>query len=146
MESSGTQTWSALLQADADRPVTVAVFAQPHEAHLARLRLEVEGIPSELQGEHMAGLAWPPAAGIQLRVRRWQETVARRVLAECEPRESSADWITGDLDAPRCARCGSLRVRAALGSGGGWLARTLALPFLRRRADCRHCGHRWNAA
>jgi DNA-directed RNA polymerase subunit RPC12/RpoP len=146
VESSGTQSWSALLQADADRRVTVAVFGQPHEAHLARLRLEAEGIESEVHGEHMGGLAWPPAAGIELRVRRWQEDLARQVLAECEPRASSADWVTADLDAPRCPRCGSLRVRPALAAGGGWLARTLALPFARRRADCRHCGHRWNAA
>jgi hypothetical protein len=136
VESSGTQTWSALLQAEADRPVAVAEYAQPHEAHLARLRLEAEGIPCDLQGEHAGGLAWPPAAGIRVCVRRWQEPLARRVLAECEPRASSADWVTGDLDAPRCPSCGSLRVRP-------WLARSLALPFLRRRADCRHCGHRW---
>ena len=157
MEPTGHQSQVTMLQAEADRLVTVAVYDQPHEAHLARLRLESEGIECRLHGEHMGGLAWPPARGVHLRVRRWQEPAARRVLLDCEPRESSADWITGDLEAPRCPRCGSLRVRPPLGRTrtsaadvrrrrGGWLAQLATLLFPRRRAGCRHCGHRWTPA
>jgi DNA-directed RNA polymerase subunit RPC12/RpoP len=136
---------AALLQAEADRRVTVAWFDQPHEAHLARLRLEAEGIDCALEGEHAGGLACPPAASVRLRVRAWQEPAARTVLSACEPRPSSADWVTGELDAARCPRCGSLRVAEPLRPRRGprWRWLELSLPFARSHARCRHCAHRW---
>jgi hypothetical protein len=147
VKPTGTQSQVAFLQAEAERPVTVALFHQPHEAHLARGRLESEGIHCALRDELMGSLAWPPDMGVRLCVPAWQAEHARRVLAACEPRESSADWVTGELDALRCPRCGSLRVRIAPArSGSGWRLLGLPLPFSRRRAGCRRCAHRWTPA
>lgn len=147
MEFDGTQSQAAFVQAGADRLVAVALYPQPHEAHLARLRLEADGLRCVLQGEHMSGLAWPPASGVRVLVPAWQRDAAQRVLAECDAQTGSANWVTGDLDATRCPRCGSLRVRDARvdasGRGFRWRVLGVPLPFLRRRASCRHCGHRW---
>jgi len=150
MEFDGTpQSQAALLQADAERLVPVALYHQPHEAHLARLRLEAEGLRAVLEGEHMGGLAWPPTSGVRVLVPAWQREAARAALAEedTSPSPSSADFVTADLDATRCPGCGSLRVRDARVGGAGqgprWRVLGLPLPFLRRRAECRHCGHRW---
>ena len=147
MEFDGTQSQTAFVQADAERLVAVALYPLPHQAHLARLRLEAEGLRCVLQDEHMGGLGWPPAAGVRLLVPAWQRSRARSVLAACERQPGSADWVTGDLDATRCPSCGSLRVREARvdGSGRGfrWRVLGLPLPFVRRHASCHHCGHRW---
>ena len=150
MEFDGTQTQAAFVQADAERLVPVATYHQPHEAHLARLRLEAEGLRCVLEGEHMGGLAWPPTSGVRVLVPAWQVELACGVLGACEPgvgAAGSADWVTGDLEATRCPVCGSLRVRdarvSAAGGGFRWRVLGVPLPFLRRRAACRQCGHRW---
>jgi len=146
VDLDGTQSQAAFVQADAERLVPVALLHQPHEAHLARLRLEAEGLRCVIEGEHASGLAWPPASSVRVLVPAWQSEAARRVLARGEA-SGSADWVTGDLDATRCPQCGSLRVRearvAASGNGARWRLLGVPLPFLRRRAACRHCGHRW---
>ena len=145
----GTQTQAAELQAEANRLVTVARFDQPHDAHFARLLLEAEGVDCTVLDECMGGL--PTAGGwVRLEVRHWQASRARALLADCEGRhETSADWVTADLDAPRCPRCGSLRVAPTRltrrGRAASWLLLGLPLPFVRRRNGCRHCGHRWTA-
>jgi hypothetical protein len=136
--------------------VAVAVYDRPHEAHLARLRLEAEGIECALQDEHMGGLTGPPIFGVRLHVQHWQSGAARRVLDDCAPRSAaaasadSADWVTGDLGAPRCPRCGSLRVEpdrwTAAGRVRAWLSLGLGLPFRRHDRGCGHCGHRWRGA
>jgi len=151
VEFDGTQSQAAFVQADAERLVPVALYHTPHEAHLARLRLEAEGLRCVLEGEHMSGLAWPPTSGVRVLVPAWQVEPARGVLRSCEATSGavhgSADWVTGDLEATRCPDCGSLRVRDARvhasGQGFRWRVLGVPLPFLRRRATCRQCGHRW---
>jgi hypothetical protein len=96
------------------RPVALASFGHPVEAHLVALRLRSEGVSAWIDGELTGGLL----AGVGL-VRVLVDPAdrgrAERLLREAQPpkRSSSADWVTGDLDAPRCARCGSLRVLRA---------------------------------
>lgn len=143
---SGRQDQTARLQAAADRRVAVARFDRPHEAHLARLRLEAEGIEATLEGEFAGGLAWAPIGVVRLCVRAWQEAAAREALADAETRATSADWLTDDLDAPRCPRCGSLRVWEPLRPRTRWRLLGLPLLFARDRARCRTCAHRWPIA
>jgi hypothetical protein len=147
VDFDGTQSQAARVQADAERLVPVALHHRAHEAHLARLRLEAAGLDCVLEGEYVSGLAWPPASSVRVLVPAWQRETARRILAEGDATSGSADWVTGDLDATRCPLCGSLRVREARVSSSGrgprWRVLGVPLPFLRRRASCRHCGHRW---
>ncbi|MDP6438554.1 MAG: hypothetical protein QGH74_02870 [Candidatus Brocadiia bacterium] len=44
--------------AEEDRLVTIAAFSLPHEAHLARLRLEAEGIPCFVVDENIVAINW----------------------------------------------------------------------------------------
>ncbi len=144
MDLGGTQSQSAYIQAAADRLVTVACFAHPHEAHLARLQLETKSIESVVQGEFAGGLSWPPTGVVRLRVRAWHEKRAREVLSACGERTSS-DWVTADLAATRCPACGSLRVTEPLRPTRRWRVLGRALPFGGARCRCRECGRRWVA-
>ena len=139
--------------AGSDRLVTVAAFSEPIEAHLARSRLECEGLSCSLADEHIVGVYWLSASavgGVKLQVRERDREHALRVLEETSARPAaSAEWVTGDLDAPRCPACGSLRVdrerfdrRLVFLS---WLLLGIPLPFLRRWDRCRRCHERWRA-
>lgn len=131
--------------------VTIAAFRDPVEAHLARSRLECEGLACTLADEHTVGVNWLSShavGGVKLQVRERDRERALRILEEASARPTaSAEWVTGDLDAPRCPGCGSLRVdherfdrRLFVLS---WLLLGAPLPFLRRWQRCRRCGERW---
>lgn len=121
---------------EAPFPVAVAVFAHAVEAHLARAHLAAEGIEAELRGEHTAGLL-VGVHGVSVVVPAPDADRARALLAPPteQPRRDSEDWLTDDLDAPRCPACGSLRV--------SFERLIFPLPGLRRRARCERCGHGW---
>lgn len=134
-----------------ERLVTIAAFREPIEAHLARSRLECEGVACKLADEHIVGvyaLSAGAVGGVKLRVRERDREHALRVLEEASARPvASAEWITGDLEAPRCPACGSLRVederldrRVVVLS---WLLLGIPLLFLQRWERCRRCGQRW---
>lgn len=68
---------------DASRLVTVARFDAPHEAHLAKARLDDAGIPCTLTHEDMAGLPMvfdPERGGVRLKVPESYADEARAVL------------------------------------------------------------------
>lgn len=133
------------------RLVTVASYPSPIEAHLARARLEAEGLAPVLVDEHLValhGLAALALGGVKLQVPAADAPMARRALAEVvAATPHSARFVTADLGAPRCSACGSLRVvpaaldrRVALLTG-----LLLGLPLLlgqRRGLRCRDCGAR----
>jgi len=138
-------------RASAPRLVTVASYPSPIEAHLARGRLEAEGLAPVLVDEHLValhGLASLALGGVKLQVPAAEASLARRALAEvAAPPSDSARFVTADLDAPRCSACGSLRVApAALDRRSALLAALLlGLPLLlgqRRGLRCRDCGAR----
>ncbi len=69
--------------------ITIANFAYPIEANLAKTRLESEGIDCVLTNEHFAGLnwVWPLAVGgVGLQVRESDAERAAEIL-EGEPHE-----------------------------------------------------------
>ncbi|MCC6642088.1 MAG: DUF2007 domain-containing protein [Deltaproteobacteria bacterium] len=134
-----------------ERLVTIAAFREPIEAHLARTRLECEGVACKLADEHIVGVyggASSAVGGVKLQVRERDRERALRILEETSARPAtSAEWLTADLDAPRCGSCGSLRLqREPLGPARSfvvWLLLGLPLPFLQRWQRCRRCGQRW---
>lgn len=136
---------------ESDRLVTVAAFSEPIEAHLARSRLECEGLSCSLADEHIVGVYWlstQAVGGVKLQVRERDREQALRVLEEASARPaSSAEWVTGDLDAPRCPACGSLRVERERFDRRlvflSWALLGIPLPFLRRHDRCGRCGVRW---
>jgi len=134
-----------------DRLVTIAAFNEPIEAHLARSRLECDGVTCSLADEHIVGVYWlstVAVGGVKLQVRERDREHALRVLEETSARPAaSAEWVTGDLDAPRCPACGSLRVARERFDRRlfilSWLLLGIPLPFLRRHQRCLRCDERW---
>jgi len=132
------------------RLVAVASYASPVEAHLARGRLESAGIPAFVADEHIVAVHWlcsSAVGGVKVQVQLRDLDAARRILEAPAIRSSrSARFVTDDLAAPRCPRCGSLELerryarRLSLAS-----ALLLGFPLLwpRRRARCRTCGAHW---
>jgi hypothetical protein len=133
------------------RLVTVASYPTPIEAHLARGRLEAEGLTPVLADEHLValhGLATLALGGVKLQVPSEEAARARRALAEvAAPLPRSARYLTADLDAPRCPACGSLGLAPAAADRRSALLAglLLGLPLLLGRARglrCRDCGTR----
>ncbi len=76
--------------------ITVATFAHTLDAHLAKTRLESEGIDCVLTNEHIASMnwVWPLAiGGVGLQVRESDAERAAEIL-EGEPHDE--DDVEGD--------------------------------------------------
>ena len=132
---------------------TIASFSQPVEAHLARTKLESEGIPCVVSDEYLVHVNWllsNAVGGVKLRVPSWEASRAREVLRSkphlvvmADPDE---DGATGGGE-PACPNCRSLDVyysrfsrRAA---GVFWLLFGFIVPWLNRRWLCKQCGYEW---
>ena len=132
------------------RLVAVASYASPIEAHLARSRLETAGIHAFVADEHIVAVHWlcsSAVGGVKVQVRLRDLDAARRLLEAPPIRSSrSAHFVTDDLSAPRCQRCGSLEVERRYARRVSFAsALLLGFPLLwpRRRARCRTCGAHW---
>ncbi len=63
--------------------VTLAAFNMPHQAHLAKSRLEAEGIPVFIRDEHLISINWfysPALGGVKLQVPDVNLKEAREIL------------------------------------------------------------------
>lgn len=115
---------------DLERFVTVATYAFPWEAQLAKARLESEGIASVVADEITAGLYGANAiGGVKLRVREEDADRATALLSTLRPLPQI--YLVTDEDARqvRCPSCRSEDVAAE-----GWF---------RRRWSCQACGAVW---
>jgi hypothetical protein len=135
---------------DPDRLVEIASFPYPLEAHLAAARLRTEGVPVSLSGEHAAGLL-SGVDCVRLWVRESDRARAVGFLSPVGPKAGgsrrSALFVTGDLEAVRCPRCGGLAVEGERGYGAlsaffGLVLRAVH-PVLAPRLRCRLCRARW---
>jgi hypothetical protein len=126
-----------------DKLVTIAAFAHPIQAHLARTKLASAGIVSFLADEHIASMDLhfsSVVGGIKLKVERAAAPTAVKILGL----ESSSDYpeeaenITGHGPG-LCPVCGSGEFipRGLLSR----LASVLPLPFYKPRLGCARCGH-----
>jgi hypothetical protein len=130
------------------RLVAVTSCASPVEAHLARSRLEAEGIPAFVADEHIVSVSWLYSAavgGVKVLVRATDLEFARELLT-ARPLRRSALYVTDDLHAPRCPRCGSLAVEKHFARRLTFASAVFLgfpLPLFGRRARCRTCSARW---
>ena len=124
--------------------VTIARYSLPYEAHLARSRLDAEGIPAFVADEHTIGMQWlysNALGGVRLQVPEPCVEEARRILAE--DLEAPLVESQGE-DKPRCPHCGSLDTEPhQLGRRWAFLV-FLGLDFplfpVRQGIRCRRCG------
>lgn len=128
-----------------ERLVTVAVFNTAVRAHLARIKLECEGIESIVIDEFAGDLSYGlPGGGVKLQVRRSDLERAKGIL-----------WVAPEEeeDNPPCPFCDSTdvkfgrlpgRLRYALPKLLIWLP-LLEFPLIlgSQKWFCNNCGHEW---
>ena len=143
------------------RWVSVASYDHPAEAHIARQKMESEGIDAYLDNENLVAtdfLLSNATGGIKLMVREPDVTAAQAVLRAKGTEELAIEagsvgaddagdgdaYLEEDWRCPRCHRTDvelvPLRRRLALLS-----LLLLGVPLLlaSRRCRCRSCGHEW---
>ena len=134
--------------------VTIANFIMGpdpvSEAHLAKIKLEFEGIESFLVGENFVGTDWLASkfgSGIQLQVRSSDAARAIQVLGEKGKVSLQEDGEAEELFSPLCPKCHSddvefERFSRAVFYLGIFLFR-VPLPFIRNMYRCNNCDHKW---
>jgi len=128
--------------------VTLRIFDNSIEAHLAKSRLEVEGISSYIFDEHIVTLN--PlynnlVGGIKLKVSEFDLEKAQRILTEIDIKEISDDQGKTIY----CPQCGSSKIQAgykSIKNIKGILAFIVSLFFVvyplyyKRVKKCQNCG------
>lgn len=134
--------------------VTVGTFTGPIEAHLAKGRLEVEGLPAFVVHEHHIWANWSYSqalGGIKVQVIAEDAVRAAMILkahAEGEYEAALAHEFP-DIDVDRCPACGSGEFTSTL----AWDMLLLVLctmglfgiifPITRDHRRCVACGNKW---
>ena len=130
--------------------VKVASFSQPFEAHLARTRLEAEGIACVVSDEYLVRVDWflsNAVGGVKLMVPAGEAARARDVLRPRPRLVAVADAGTradGEMICPRC-RCDDVyytRYNRRL-AGVFILLLGFLIPWRDRRWSCKQCGYAW---
>lgn len=127
------------------RFVTIAAFNMPHQAHLAKARLEAEGIPAFLRDEHLIGMNMflsPALGGVKVQVPEEHSESAKKIIFTDHSEELSELF---EEDPPvLCPQCGSPSTFLLLGNP--WIAvlsfllAGLPLFFLQNKQKCKACG------
>ena len=135
-----------------EKYVTIATYIGAWEAHLARAKLESEGIYSLVLDDQTASINWiysSTIGGVRLQVRE-QDSERAIQLLETTAEERPAiqqECPAPDTTAPTCPACGSSNIaRARFSSPVAVLSfLLLGLPFLfiRKRFVCKNCGRKW---
>ena len=86
---------------------TIASYSFPYEAHIARAKLESEGIPAFVADEHTISMQWlysNALGGVRLQVADNLRDAAQKIL-----NEDRSDLLTEEQgeDIPKCEQCGS---------------------------------------
>ena len=132
--------------------ITVATFSQPHDAYLAKAKLESEGITCFVADEYFVTVNWlfsNAIGGVKLQVPKWESELARDVLRPRPQLIVVAKEGDGSIpeDERVCPRCGSLDVYyTRFSRRAGFLAIALVgflLPWIRRRWQCKQCDFEW---
>jgi hypothetical protein len=133
--------------------IAVASFSQPVQAHLARTKLESEGIPCVVGDEHLVRVDWllsNAIGGVKLLVPHAEADRARDALrprpqlVAVHPRGGPAD---GEMICPRC-RCDDVyynRYNRRI-AGVFILLLGFLIPWRDRRWACTQCGYEWKEA
>ena len=129
--------------------IAVASFSQPVQAHLARTKLESEGIPCVVGDEHRIRVDWflsNAVGGVKLMVPRSEVERARDAL---RPRPhlvvvADRDDSDGEMICPRCHTDDVYYSRYNRRVAGIFiLLLGILFPWRDRRWACTQCGYEW---
>lgn len=135
-----------------EKLVTIATFADPIEANLAKIKLASEDIDCFLLDENAVATYWLISSvlgGIKLQVRQSDVTKATEILSRKpaqteEPEEKEQD---DEPAIPPCPKCGSEDVEyERFSKKWAFLSILLfrfPLPFLKETYKCKTCGFTW---
>ena len=131
--------------------VAVARFGDPHAAHLARGRLEAEGIIARVRGEHLASMAAIASeSGGLIRLEVAPYDVDRALAILHDPTGAMPETIDAEPETAEglriCPRCGSAAVEeAGRRESGRFIARIRVVlgRLWGRTWACLTCSHRW---
>lgn len=122
--------------------VAIRTFAFPAQAHIARGRLQVEGIPSYVAQDDIVSMNW-----LFLYMVRWVKLCVWQQDAEIALAILDWTWSHESESGPRCPRCGSSNVGYQKHNLRLVYAAILLLkvpvPFKKERWSCRRCGATW---
>lgn len=130
---------------------TVASFREPHQAYIAKGRLEAEEIPAIVLDEHVAQINWmysQAIGGVKVQVPEKVFEKAREILTATyleelsEVEEAKLEPEPEDL----CPQCGSSSISAhrySLWSLIPSLIFLLPIFFRRKKRVCDSCGAAW---
>ncbi len=120
---------------------TVATFLNPHEAHIARAELELEGVPAAVAEEHSQWLSSNALSGVKLQVPASFQEQAIEILSE---NYSQALVEPGQEGILSCPKCKSASVEAVSRGEGIALLRFITSLFSLRPSKgtirCKACG------
>lgn len=133
--------------------VTVATFSHPVEAHLAKTKLESEGIACVVIDEYLVRVNWllsNAIGGVKVMVPGWEADRARDALRPAphlvvvaDP-EDAANPSHGDLICPNCRSYDVYFHRFSRRIAGVfWLFFGFIVPWLSRKWVCKQCGYEW---
>jgi DNA-directed RNA polymerase subunit M/transcription elongation factor TFIIS len=135
--------------------ITVATYTQPIQAHIAKGRLEAEGILCFLGDENIISVHpfySNAVGGVKLKVREEEAAQASAILdqiqaEEPEPNTFAAEDHETSEKAILCPNCGSEDAYV------NWFSKKIfalsmvlfgfPLPFIRKSFHCPACGHEW---
>jgi hypothetical protein len=128
--------------------ITVASFSQPIEAHLARTRLESEGITCVVSDEYLVRVDWflsNAVGGVKLLVPVWEAARARDLL---RPRPRllvvGSAAANGEMICPRCHCDDVYYTRYSRRMAGLFILLVgFLIPWRDRRWECKQCGYAW---
>ncbi len=130
--------------------VTVASYSQPIQAHLARTKLESEGIPCIVGDEHLVRVDWllsNAVGGVKLKVPSWEEARAREAL---RPRPhlvvvaEDGEPADGEMICPRCRSYDVYHeIYSQRMAGIFILLFGFLIPWRNRRWTCKQCDYEW---
>ena len=87
--------------------ITIARYSLPYEAHIAKSRLDSEGIPAHVADEHTINMQWlwsDALGGVRLQVPETHVESALMILAE----DREQDLVESQsVDTTACPHCGS---------------------------------------
>ncbi|MDM8001207.1 MAG: DUF2007 domain-containing protein [Dehalococcoidia bacterium] len=131
--------------------VTIATFSHPTEAYVPKSRLEAEGIPSFVADARTIDTYWlysNAIGGAKLQVRQEDAEKALEILSlRAEPTISMEEEFGKAREDEKCPNCGSLNIHYRRFDARwvflSWLLLRFPLPFMKRKWECRDCGHTW---
>lgn len=138
------------LFASHDSMITIARYSWPHEAQIARAKLESEGVPVFVADEHTVSVNWLLSGAVGgIRVQVPEEHAARAVeilqrddseAVEALAEDPEEEWEEPE---PRCPACGGALAMHTPGRRPAflsWLFLGFPIGSVRRKLCCTNCG------